>query len=149
MPYHPSQCEYVLDKLGVGHDGFYAGVFCLIGHADGNNLALIRAAWPRLVRAYDAWVAADGAEFEIPEEGTHAAPCGCEVVRGGTWTVGQLRAHKGHTVACMFLWLLMRTPGERDIEQEQRLTDCFHAFVNILGEQFPESTELFDPSVRP
>lgn len=66
--------DFVAWKLQIAMDSFYGQILQLVPHADRQNLAVLRQAFPPIVEAWEAWQASDG-DFELP-------PSAVEFVRG-------------------------------------------------------------------
>ena len=137
------------DKLGVSMDSFYGRILAAVAHADGSNLAILRSAFPRVVRAWEAWQAADGGDFTVPDSDEVAlAFCGCEAWPGRRVTIGDLRAHKIHTMQAWFLWVMLVRKGdaaESDLDARHRLTDLWSTMREALDSVYPElRDELWD-----
>lgn len=135
--------DYVAWRLGISWDSFRGKLLRAVPHADGNSYALLRAAFPDLVRAYEAWQESEDGEFELPlPEDRTAAACGCEVAPGRPMSYGEIRAHRQHTEQAVFIWVLLMRRDGQDHAASERLMDLLHQLRDALDEHFPESQSL-------
>lgn len=136
----PQSIDYVCWTLGIDPDSFHGRICRALSAADGNNRGLLRAAYPHLVAAVEAWEQSPSGEFEIPDlSNRHRAACGCEIGPGVQPTFGDLRAHRAHTTAAFFFWAVLTRKDGQDVEATMEIVEALRYVGDLLDRLFPES----------
>ena len=71
-----------------------------------------------------------------------ALACGCEVRGGMPVSKEMAQAHLKHTMEALFLWEIMRRPGDNPAsEAKLRLSQARIEIIEAIEELYPEATE--------